>query len=677
MNEFVQKTLVSINALQLLKKHRMLNPITAKMLLSAPLETAQKIEQVEEIRKLFKSPFELPDHNVNGLIKFAHTENNISIGINPSECHFLIAGQTGCGKTTLMKIIFSQLLLISLLSNALCKSWIFVRAQDMRSLLKVNKNIAVIRFKEKRFNPLEPPHGVNPIDWANIFADIWIQAFRLYDASKQLLLESLSDLYAKFSQYNHYPSLFDLYHYIKKLKFSAFSRTARYQESLLNRITGLIHGSLDPVFDCSRGHTNSLINMNVIFELLYLTSEQQVFLVNYFLSYLYFYKIINKIDTIHFIGIDDGNVLFDVSLERRPDLGLPIIHQLLTTVRKGKIAIFACTQTPHQVGASIHSNSFAKIMFSLSNGKDIEVMQQSMGIKDPDQKAYCYNIPPREAVIKFSARYQKPFIARIPELNIGNEVIPDKFIIENNARLFLNSKIQPGFNPVCAGQQNQKESTDQSSATKKRELSEKTLNYIREVLLDIYNRFDVASSQRASDLGMSAETSNRIYRYIEKELLVVVVRLNLTGKLGGLSHYLVITEKGCEYIKKPKAKQAGRVGPAHCFIQRYYKKHLPAKGFKELTIEKNIDDKRIDLFGIYNNLKVAIQICISTFKTEHINIKKDLDHCDIIVLVCVDKKSKQKLEKELEGKISDNDKIKICVVHELLNDPEKVIGDKG
>ena len=128
--------------------------------------------------------------------------------------------------------------------------------------------------------------------------------------------------------------------------------------------------------------------MNVIFELLYLTAEQQVFVVNYLLSYLFNYKLVNETHVRHYVGIDDANQVFDISFERRPDLGLPIIHSLLTTVRKSKINIFACTQTPHQVGSSIHSNSFAKIMFSLSNGKDIEFMQKSMGINDPEQKQY-------------------------------------------------------------------------------------------------------------------------------------------------------------------------------------------------------------------------------------------------------------------------------------------------
>lgn len=186
----------------------------------------------------------------------------------------------------------------------------------------------------------------------------------------------------------------------------------------MNRLGGLIYGSLAPVYDCSRGHINDLVKNHAVFEILYLTSEQQVFMVNYLLSYLFYHKMIHDTGLRHFVGIDDANLIFDRSFELRPEIGLPIIHHLLTTVRKNKINIFCCTQTPHQLGASIHSNSFAKIMFSLSYGKDLEFMFQSMGIKDEKQKAYCYRLKPREMAIKFSSRYQEPFIATVPEVNL-------------------------------------------------------------------------------------------------------------------------------------------------------------------------------------------------------------------------------------------------------------------
>lgn len=296
--------------------------------------------------------------------------------------------------------------------------WLFVKAQDMRSLLKVDRNILVVTFNEIKLNPLEPPPGLKATEWASIFADLWIQAFRLYEGSKGFLIECLSRLYLGHKDLGFYPSLFDLYYYVKSLQFPAISRNARYQESVLNRLGGMIHGSLASVFDCSRGHINNLVYSHAIFEILYLTSEQQIFIVNYLLSYLFYYKMIHETGLRHFVGIDDANLIFDVSFEYRPDLGLPIIHHLLTTVRKNKINIFACTQTPHQLGASIHSNSFAKIMFSLSSGKDLEFMFQSMGIKDSERRDYCYKLKEREIAVKYSARYQEPLIANVPEVNL-------------------------------------------------------------------------------------------------------------------------------------------------------------------------------------------------------------------------------------------------------------------
>ncbi|MDD2731313.1 MAG: hypothetical protein PHW33_04310, partial [Candidatus Portnoybacteria bacterium] len=364
-----------------------------------------------------KSPFPLPDENIKGKLTLGISENGIDAGINPEECHFLMAGQTGCGKSTLLKHLFAQALKDDGSEEKLI-CWLFVKAQDMRPLLNVSGDILTVTFNEIKINPLEPAKGIKEAEWASIFADIWIQAFRLYEGSKGFLVECLNALYLKHKDTGYCPSLFDLYYYVKSMHFTAMSRNARYQESILNRLGGMIYGSLADVFNCSRGHTSDLINSHAIFEILYLTSEQQVFIVNYFLSYLFYHKMINESNVRHFAGIDDANLIFDKSYEQRPDMGLPIIHHLLTTVRKNKINIFCATQTPHQLGSSIHSNSFAKVMFSLSNGRDLEFMFQSAGIKDEEQRAYCFKLKPREMVIKFSSRYQEPFVAVVPEVEL-------------------------------------------------------------------------------------------------------------------------------------------------------------------------------------------------------------------------------------------------------------------
>ena len=210
MNDFVKRAIVSLEALSALKKTGMLNPLTARTLLSAhlkkdPSHELGMIENAVLLSKIFGSPFENPDTSVSGPIGLAVSENNQLIGMFPHECHCLIAGQTGCGKSTLLKIIFSQSLSLNSVLNAQFSNmdkiicWLFAKAQDMRSLLTVERDILVVTFDMIKLNPLEPPPGIKATEWASIFADLWIQAFRLYEGSKGFLIECLNKLYIKYS----------------------------------------------------------------------------------------------------------------------------------------------------------------------------------------------------------------------------------------------------------------------------------------------------------------------------------------------------------------------------------------------------------------------------------------------------------------------------------------------
>ena len=256
-----------------------------------------------------------------------------------------------------------------------------------------------------------------------------------------------------------------------------------------------------------------------------------------------------------------------------------------------------------------------------------------------------------------------------------HQYFTDRFIALNNRRMLFGVVIQPRY---IADRQKQdschiaEESCQKTSICEAKNLPLIKADRAKDVLLDIYNRFDIASVQRASDLDLSAEASNKIYKYIEKEQLAEGIFLNITGKRGGLSKYHILTKKGYEFIEKSPVKQSGGTGSKHHFIQRYLKKHLASKGFQDLVIEKDLG-KRIDLFGTYQELKIAIEICISTIRTEHLNVQKDFDKCDLLFIACPDKKTKHNLEKAIYKKISPNPKLKICLVHELLNKPDELI----
>ena len=178
----------------------------------------------------------------------------------------------------------------------------------------------------------------------------------------------------------------------------------------------MIYGNMRKVFDCSRGNIRDMADTHCIFLIQHLTTEMQVFMVNWLITWLFYFKINSQSDVEHVIGIDDANLLFDASYERRPDLGIPIIHHLLSTVRKAGITIIATSQAPALLGSSIFSNLYVSIMMALSDGHDINKMQRTMGLNDFEQKEHCYKIKEREAIVKLAGRYLKPFVITIPDI---------------------------------------------------------------------------------------------------------------------------------------------------------------------------------------------------------------------------------------------------------------------
>lgn len=322
----------------------------------------------------------------------------------------------------------------------------------------------------------------------------------------------------------------------------------------------------------------------------------------------------------------------------------------------------------------VKSNTYTIIGMNQTGQKDRREMINVLGLNS--EQALAVNLlDVGQGIIRLAGRFPFPQLIKFPFVKPKNisESKLDK-INANDQRIkdLLNEVM-----PVVVLENKSLEispSIPQYTASKiSKPKTNKMLEISKDILRDIFNRFDVASSARAKDFGYSASTADKIFKYIEKEQLAEVVKLNLTGKRGGISKYFDLTKQGYEAISKDAPQKSGGTGATHFFLERYLKKHLPEKGFSELEIEKNIGNKRIDLFGKFNGLRIGIEICVSTVKTEVINVQKDIDKCDVLIIATPDKKTKEKLEKELCKEIKTNKKLKTCVAHELLNQPETII----
>lgn len=627
---FTKKINSSLEIISLMKDCGMLNPFTMKLIMSAHLgrNSSREIMALQNaafVAKMYSSPFKKPDSSVTGQINFAFSENRIPIGMNPSECHVLIAGQTGSGKSTLLRLAFSQALAMGM------KVWLFVKSKEMRSLLDVDRDILVVNFDGQiKINPLEPC-GMDAGDFCNVFSDIFIQSQRLYDGTKNYLMEILNFLYRRHSEDGIHPSMHDLYYYVRAMKHKPMSRTAHYQESALNRLGGMISGNLGRVFDCSTGHEKSLVERSCIFEIDRLTAEQQVFIVNLLLTKLFYHRLSRSRDNWIFAGIDDANLVFDASFEKRPDFGLPIIHHLLSTSRKAGINVFCCTQAPHKLGSSIHSNSAIKIMAGFSDGVDAEFMQRSMGSFSDEQKDFFSKLTRGQIIIKNSLRFPEPLFGIIPVIP-EPRVIAEQDVITNNERQIAE---MPAIVPRYAPKKPESDSKGTNS-DEKDWLMAVNLNQYRKTLTEMHG---IA--------GFSMCKGTRIAKKLEDSGMIKIVGI-VKGK--GVSKYPILLEPAYVLLGIEEKKFYGKgAGHGHVIWQ-----HLIAEHFKEHKpeIELNKNGKFIDVAVHHEDKLIAVEVAMTSVN-EKANIERDINlaRADFVIVACRDKKVLQ----EAEAIISDLD----------------------
>lgn len=323
----------------------------------------------------------------------------------------------------------------------------------------------------------------------------------------------------------------------------------------------------------------------------------------------------------------------------------------------------------------VKNNTYTIVGMSQTGQRDRREMVSVLGLNS-QQAAIVNFLDVGQGIVRLAGRYPFPQWLMIPLVKPENISEKELDFVNSHDRRLLSLLDQVKFRT------NQEEDkrllpvkSQVNSGSKKESNSQDGIpENVIDMLNDIFHRFDVASTKRAKDFGLSASAANKIFKYIEKEQLVETVKLNLAGGRGGTSKYFVLTNpKGYEAISKSPTKRPGGVGDMHFFIQRYLKKHLAEKGFGELEIEKNIGGKRIDLFGRYGDLKIGVEVCVSTVRTESINIQKDEGKCDILIIVTPDKKTKIKLDKELRKQTHPGNNVKTCVVSKILNKPQEII----
>jgi len=619
--------------------------------------------------------FETPrGHQVKGEIRLGYIQkSNMIFGILKKELvrHLLICGSSGAGKSNFLRVVQIELHRLGI------PFLIFDTAKlGSRFLKHYMEDLIVLRWgKEFCFNPLFPPHGVNLKEHLMVFCEITTEIFGLRTASKLFLTEFIqSRLFQKDTTIAGFPTLHDL---SRELENRLKERIPINERGYINGIHSKIKAvciTLEEMINVHEGiPIEEMLKYPVCIELVGIkSSEIQFWIISLIMAAIASYREARPMSfgsLRHVFFIDEAANIVGTNKS-----GESFVISCIRRLREYGEAMVLADQCISTIKDVVKSNTYTTVGMSQTGQKDRREMINVLGL-NPNQAQMVNFLDVGQGIIRLGGRYPFPQLIVFPFVKPKN--ISEKKLDEANAKDQRVRDLLNRVKPVSASigtyldfsQSIPQYTFNEEPAPKTDQMFEKS----KEMLWDIFNRPDVTSTTRSADFSLSGSASDKIFKYIEQEQLVDVVRLNLTGGRGGTAKYYVLTSKGYDAISITPPKKSGGTGASHFFLEKFFEKHLPSKGFSDVEVEKNIGGKRIDVFGTYETLKIGIEICCTTMRTEYLNFQKDIDYCDLVIITTPDKKTKTQLDSELIKKIEPSKKLRTCVVHELLNHPEKII----
>ncbi len=369
---------------------------------------------------LVERPFRRPDPElIRGEYLLGYDQaTGAPAGIDPNEVHFLACAATGKGKSSLFRNLIIQHI------DAGERVLVFDFENEYRHLLNDDRiNYLGLDDGGLKWNPLEPPPGMKPSLYRQMFCAPFSDALGVLVASKGSLNHVIKDLYTLYGVDDGsgvYPSMLDLEQELARRMASVRpnSRQYNYYEVDHNRVQGF-NDVFGDMVDCSSGMPLHILTQgNLVIEMHGYDFEFQSLLVNLMVIWICCYRIANGLRNRpeHNLAlfVDEAQRIFDVSLERRPyQSSTATISHLVATVRKYNLKFFVAAQIPSLLSRSISANAFTKLQMPLGHGEDIMSMSASQFL-DEDQTRYARLLGTGEAIVKFSDRWLEPFVISIP-----------------------------------------------------------------------------------------------------------------------------------------------------------------------------------------------------------------------------------------------------------------------
>jgi hypothetical protein len=541
-------------------------------------------------------------------------------------------------------------------------------------------NIHVFNWKNFKFNPLRPPRGCDPLDWMQVFIDVFDQAYFLRAGGESILSEHINRLYTMYGVFegkDTYPTLLDLKESIDTyVPERNYGKIRDFLESVKVRLKDCII-PLRNMFDCDRGFPlEDLLLKPVIFEFDSLLYRHQKFLVTLILRFIYQYRISNKHrgSLEHVIFFDEGKMEYGRKEELIQDLGPTEMTQITTLIREFCEALVVCDQMPTDLSNAIKGSVYTTICMSQVGGENITSMARAMNlnkeqidymtqlVSDKDQNLF-------EAIVKMSGRWLKPFVIEVLPFHFKKSVtdyevnLKMRPLIEELKRktvprtaysqVLQNRRREPeAKRKEAEGRRKEAEEQGKGAEKVRREQFEREEpiegNILIRILNNIMDHPFIAQKERITmlKLASSSSTNNKYFKELVAEGYVTKHSISFGKGRGSIVLY-EITEKGKEFARMKDSGIQGKGDMEHKFWQHTIKEFYESLGSKA-EIEKRYGMKNVDVGLNMEGKKVAIEIEL-TPKNLIENIHRDFEAgCEKIIVAVRSKASESSYKNKIK-----------------------------
>ena len=560
--------------------------------------------------------------------------------------HVAVVGPTSSGKTVMVFLIAIQL------HRHKIPVHLFDTEDEYAPWIASGRipgleDFLIISHDDLRFNTLfSPPPGVDPQVYitksTSLLSECWFAG--------EGMINLIRDICSELSQSGRPFSWREVYERLIRMKFRLDSRTARYWESIKNRLLELLQYMGDVYGSVASHDLATIFRRSVLWRLRGLSTDHLLFFINNLVLWLTLFMDVSYDRATRLaLVFEEFTRICNIQRLRNARVSEPLVMDLFRAGSKRGCSLFAVDQTPHLLPAPVSSNIGTWIVVGAGDSKFLDAVADVL-VANPEQCDYLMRLNAgerREAVVKYPG-HPYPFLVEIPEvafpLGTPEQVLQrEEWSLQQLGPPVVPKPIEKEAEPEGPG----KEPTPSPYA-----LSKDCLDYLVVCAED----WHMPATERDVKHGYSTWKGNKLRTQLEQEGLIKFHRVP-TGAKGKVYTLTEVTNKGYQLLEKLQVSVRRPPGNGS-FIHKWWQHGVYAWAVRHgypAKIEEEVDGKAVDVGIHWEERWSAVEIVMGKkLNKELYNLGKDLERgFDRIVFCAVHQRTLEELRNKIEEEFNE------------------------